>query len=208
MALYRTDCADLGTEPDVLEQRLHETFLRGTNWGSIVLLDDVDPLIWKRSYIDPKQSALVSVLLRHLEYSEGIHFIATSFCRDFDESLMSRIHLPLGLRDLTFHAQQEVWLKFIGSIDGLQEDSSKAELTSFINTRLESLDDGAHTSMNGRQIRNCVDASLALARNEGESTLKPIHISRVLHLGNEFKAYLKQGSPKMKSPGQIYNGEG
>lgn len=192
LPLYVTDCADLGTEPDVLEQRLYETFLRGVNWGSIILLDDADALVLQRSQQDRKRSAVVSILLRHLEYSDGIHFITTSSLYPVDRALLSRIHIPVGFNDFQFPEQQSIWLMFIERIDGLHDDTTKAELASFITNNLELLDGGAYMAMNGRQIRNCIDASLALARSEGESILEPRHIRRMLRLGWEFREFLKQ----------------
>lgn len=185
-----TSCADLGTEPDIAEQRLHEALLRGVNWGAIVLLDDADLFIHRRDVHDMKRNALVTIFLHHLEYSEGIHFITSNKTCVFDLALMSRTHLIVQLPDFSFEAQQWIWRQFIVGID-VQHSVDRAELESFINNDLKSLDNGSHAKMNGRQIRNCLDASLALARTR-QSALKLSDVKRMLTLGKEYMEILEQ----------------
>ena len=183
------NCADLGTEPDVFEQRLHNTLLRGANWKSMILFEDADAIVYSRDMYQLRRSAIVSIFLRHIEYSEGIHFITTSNDCNIDPAIRSRAHLALGLPRLTFDAQEWIWLNFIGRIS-TELLANKAELDSFIKHDLRNLHQRDHGAMNGRQIRNCVDAALALARVEGGATLRPGHIKRILDLGKEFRSFL------------------
>ena len=186
-----TNCADLGTEPEILDERLHKTFLRGRNWGSIILLEDAEDLVCPRNKHELKRSGLVSIFLRHLEYSEGVHFITTSNDCRIDPALYSRTTLCFGLPRLSFEDQQSIWLTFIDRIDKKYLGGSTKELVSYIRNDLKELNHGHHIAMNGRQIRNCVDGALALARAE-RVTFQPKHIQRMLVLGKEFQTYLEQ----------------
>lgn len=173
-------CADLGTEPDVVDQRLYETLLRGRNWGAIILLDDADEFVHQRDTHNMKRSALVTIFLHQLEYSEGIHFVTTNKLCKFDSALESRTHLMFEIHDFTPEARKFVWTKFVKDI-GVQFIADETEILSLVKPDASSFD-----HMNGRQIRNCLDAALALARING-STLNIGHIETVLEFGEEFR---------------------
>jgi SpoVK/Ycf46/Vps4 family AAA+-type ATPase len=189
-------CGDMGTDPDTLEWRLQETFLRAANWKAILLLDEADVFIAKRDSYDLKRNALVSIFLRHLEYSEGLLFMTTNRREELDPALESRIHMALELPVFDIEAQKFVWLSLIESLEDLR-DEEKLELRSFIKKDLQELDGGAYLRMNGRQIRNCMSAALALAQGVHKSSgsggrLKSRHIEDMLRLGKEFRDYLNE----------------
>lgn len=189
-------CGDLGTNPDELERRLQETFLYAVNWNAILLLDEADVFLQERDLQDLHRNALVSIFLRHIEYYDGLLFLTTNRPGQIDEAFHSRIHITLGLPDLNFNLQKQVWLIFIRMLkfEGSDKDATKAkkiELLDFVQSKLESLLEKFGYHMNGRQIRNCISAASAIARKKGRD-LQAEDITTVIELGAQFKDYMQK----------------
>ncbi|KAI1135114.1 P-loop containing nucleoside triphosphate hydrolase protein [Hypoxylon sp. FL0543] len=183
--LYKIACGDLGSNPDNLESKFNEAMLRAANWGAILLLDEADIFI-SRDSDSLVQNVLVSILLRQLERSDCVFFMTTHTVHEMlDEAVRSRLHLTLRLPDLTLEGQRSIWSGCIRDIENLSPPSKQA-LDHFIKNDLEVMDNRAFTKLNGRQIRNCVTAALAVALSH-ETTLKPEHIETMLRLGKEFR---------------------
>ena len=101
---------------------------RNQSYPWILALDDF--------YYD---NGLVSVFLRKLEYYKGILFLTTNRVAQFDEAILSRIHLLLRYEDLTRVARRQVWRNFL----------SRVATSSLIEKELEEL---AISPLNGRQV--------------------------------------------------------
>jgi hypothetical protein len=67
----------------------------------------------RRSSHDLVRNGLVSVFLRKLEYCEGIMFLTTNRVSQFDEAILTRIHLMLGYDDLNQAARTTIWRHFL-----------------------------------------------------------------------------------------------
>lgn len=203
MPLYEVTYGDLGTEPSILESQLRRTLLRAANWGAILLIDNADVLLNERNLYHLQHNALVSVFLRSLDCSEALVFLVTSHRVQHDASLESRIDFPLGLPDLSFTKQQDIWVAAIERVDMRERDREK--ITEFVMERLQNVDNGAHKSMNGHQIQHCVRAAAALAKglvhdSDKETILTEDHVKKVLALGLKFKGYLgRLPAPKPSS---------
>jgi hypothetical protein len=183
-------CGDLGIEPEVLDKRLQDIFVRASDWNTIVLLDEADVFFSERDIHDLQRNALVSILLRHLEYSDCLLFLATSRAGQADEAVGSRMQLTLGLPDFNSEGQHVVWHNLLQSLQ--LESSQRVALDHFVAKELEELlllENEPAYSMNGRQIRNCLRAALALAQRE-ESPLDKDHIKRTIDLGKDFRRYM------------------
>lgn len=187
-------CGDLGVQPRIFDQKLHETFARAKDWNAMVLLDDVDIYVYERDVFNLDRNALLPILLRHLEYSDCLTFVSVSRFGGVDPAFPSRMHVGIPFPDFDFGTQQEIWhLVF----DRLPHDYlAKDDLQYFIKHELGELDKGRYREMNGRQIRNCIDVALALARNEtsgnSASKLQPRHIVTVLKIGADFEDHVLQ----------------
>ncbi|ODA81303.1 hypothetical protein RJ55_04268 [Drechmeria coniospora] len=192
--LYMVTCGDLGTDPDKLEMRLQETFIHAVHWKAILLLDEADVFLQERDLYDLKRNALVSVFLRHIEYYDGLLFLTTNRPGQIDEAFHSRIHITLGLPDLDFERQKQVWLIFVRNLRLDENDEAnrakKVELLKFVQQQLESkLREIKGFHMNGRQIRNCIRAAAAIANRKGRSLQKE-DIVAVVDLGMQFRVYM------------------
>jgi hypothetical protein len=177
-------------EPNEFDQRLQETFTRAANWNAMVLLDDVDLYGCDRGGYNHEHSALLPTFMRHLEYADCLTFISMLSLGKADPAFPSRIHFAVSFKAFEFSSQKEIWLRLIQGLD--QDLNSRLDLTRFVNSELETMHK-EHTNMNARQIKNCMDVALVLARNQGSGgVVIPHHIKTVLELGQSFKALVTQ----------------
>jgi SpoVK/Ycf46/Vps4 family AAA+-type ATPase len=94
-------------------RQLTRIFKTASHWNGILLLDEADVFLEKRSLNDLTRNGLVSVFLRKLEYFEGIMFLTTNRVSQFDDAILSRIHLMLRYDDLSKDAKKQVWRDFV-----------------------------------------------------------------------------------------------
>lgn len=183
--LYMVSAGDLGTDPRTLEKELQNILDIAHSWGALLLLDEADVFLEKRSIHDIHRNALVSIFLRLLEYFQGILFLTTNRVETFDEAFVSRIHLSLRYSELTVKARRTVWKMFIQRVKD-SEDMEVEEITE------EDFNTLSKRNINGRQIKNLTRAAQALAVHEGKS-MGMSHIKRVLDVAESFITDLKGG---------------
>ena len=187
---------DLGTDPRNLEKELQNILDIAHSWGAILLLDEADVFLEKRSIHDVQRNALVSIFLRLLEYFQGILFLTTNRVETFDEAFVSRIHLSLRYEELSIKARLRVWKLFIEKVK-----STEGLAVSNITERdYESL---AKRDVNGRQIKNLVRAAQALAVNEAVP-LNMTHVKRVIDVAESFVRDLKGGTGYSEAMRSMY----
>ncbi|RPA77996.1 hypothetical protein BJ508DRAFT_161466 [Ascobolus immersus RN42] len=114
--LYMVSSGELGTTAHVLEEGLNRILDIAHTWDAVLLLDEADVFLEKRTMHDLHRNALVSVFLRLLEYFQGILFLTTNRVQSFDEAFQSRIHVALRYDDLTFSAKKQIWTNFINMV--------------------------------------------------------------------------------------------
>ncbi|CAK5277207.1 unnamed protein product [Mycena citricolor] len=149
--LYVIGGGDLGTTASALDHALENVFNVATAWKAIVLIDEADVFLERRSLHDLERNAMVAVFLRHVEYYRGILFLTTNRVQAFDEAFLSRIHVALHFGPLSKSSRAEVWRAFIarsGAV-GITDDN---------------VDRLAKREINGRQIKNAVRTACSLAR--------------------------------------------
>jgi len=97
----------------------------------------------QRSSQDVHRNSLVSIFLRRLEYCEGILFLTTNRVSQFDEAILSRIHLMLRYDNLSKDAGKKIWERFIEQARTPQGPAKVKpdELKRLVNSKL-----------NGRQV--------------------------------------------------------
>ena len=96
-----------------MEAQLTQIFRIASHWGAILLLDEADVFLERRSSQELVRNGLVSVFLRKLEYCKGIMFLTTNRVAQFDEAILSRIHLMLRYDDLNQAARTTIWKHFL-----------------------------------------------------------------------------------------------
>jgi SpoVK/Ycf46/Vps4 family AAA+-type ATPase len=169
--LYSMSAGDLGDDPSTFESNLIRVLELSTRWSAVLVIDECDVFLEKRTSSDLARNKLVSVLLRQLEYFQGVMFLTTNRVAAFDPAFESRIHLTIHYPKLDMNSRRHIWRTFVKP-DG-------ASYTSDI--READLDKLAQTELNGRQIKNVVQTSRLLAARD-KSPLSMDHIAVVLRV--------------------------
>lgn len=210
--LYMVSAGELGTDPRTLEAELNKILDIAHSWGAVLLLDEADVFLEKRTIQDIHRNALVSIFLRLLEYFQGILFLTTNRVETFDDAFQSRIHVALRYGELTTKAKRAVWKLFLERVKA----KDGVEIVKFKESDFDAL---ARHNLNGRQvslvpgdlrilleelvnansflqIKNSVRTAQALAVNE-KQPLSMAHITRVLEVAETFDHDLKGGTGYM-----------
>jgi SpoVK/Ycf46/Vps4 family AAA+-type ATPase len=177
--LYSMSAGELGLTAAEVEQNLSRVLELSKKWSSVLLLDECDVFLERRSSSDLHRNKLVSVFLRLLEYYQGVMFLTTNRASSFDPAFESRIDLTLHYPNLDVASRLSVWRTFV------QPESDK---TSIQESDLATL---AEESLNGRQIKNVVKTSRLLASRD-KVPLQLNHIETVLRVKRGERAYQLQ----------------
>ncbi|KAI1097241.1 P-loop containing nucleoside triphosphate hydrolase protein [Jackrogersella minutella] len=153
--LYMVSAGDLGTDSYNLEVTLGRIMDIATTWGAVLLIDEADVFLERRSLHDLHRNAMVTVFLRVLEYYRGIMFLTTNRVATFDDAFTSRIHVPLRYTNLNEASRLAIWRNFCNRVPG-GVDISEKEFKLLAEPRL-----------NGRQIKNIIKAAESLAAFDG-----------------------------------------
>lgn len=149
--LYMVSSGDLGTSSTDLDRQLTDIMDMAATWRAVLLIDEADVFLERRSLHDLHRNAMVSVFLRVLEYYSGILFLTTNRVTTFDDAFKSRIHIPIRYTDLSIESRAEIWRTFCQRVPGGVDidDSGIATL--------------AEHDLNGRQIKNIIKAAESLS---------------------------------------------
>ncbi|GKT52759.1 p-loop containing nucleoside triphosphate hydrolase [Colletotrichum tofieldiae] len=167
------ETGDIGHLPEVVEANLERHFKLAHRWACVLLLDEADVFLAKRTKTDVKRNGLVSVFLRILEYYPGILFLTTNRVGAIDDAFRSRLHLTLYYPKLLEKQSTKIWKNNIGKLKEVNEHRVKGgqqpikydkhEIIKWASTNWESL------QWNGRQIRNAFQTAIALAEFKAQS---------------------------------------
>ncbi|KAL4950835.1 P-loop containing nucleoside triphosphate hydrolase protein [Aspergillus filifer] len=142
-----------------LEHQLDIIFRVAKHFNAVLLLDEADAFMERRtSYLDA-HNRLLTVFLRKLDYYEGILFLTSNRAIDFDDAILSRIHLKVKYEDLTNESRREIWDDFLSKA---QTSAGSSSIKDEERQRLESL------ALNGREIKNLTAIAHALATSDGK----------------------------------------
>ncbi|KAI8632380.1 hypothetical protein F5Y19DRAFT_421017 [Xylariaceae sp. FL1651] len=167
--LYAITCGDIGTVPPAVEDNLRMHTQRAEEWGCVLLLDEADVFLARRTWNDMNRNALVSIFLRHLEYYSGILFLTTNIVGIIDEAFKSRIHVALRYNTINLDSTQSIWDNMLNRII---KDNEYADVK--ISFNRDALLDFARrhyeqhepdeTTWNARQIRNAFSTAIAMGQ--------------------------------------------
>ena len=184
--LYMISSGELGAEPEAVHEKLKAVLEIAELWDAVLLLDEADVFLAERNDTDLSRNAITSIFLRELEYYQGILILTTNRMKTFDSAFESRIHFCLEYPDLDHAARETVWKSFI----------SKAKLNTKVTIELdeETIRQLAELELNGRQIKNIMSVSQAVAMKRNE-TLGEDSIRKTIRLTQNFdktKQHLKE----------------
>lgn len=106
--LYRVHSGQLGLSVSAMEGALKEALTRAQRWGAVMLIDEADVYIRKRSD-DITANAVVGVFLRVLEYFDGLLFLTTNRIDDIDEAIVSRCIALIRYHQPDQTARERIW---------------------------------------------------------------------------------------------------
>jgi len=195
--LYSVSVGELGTDAQQLENNLRQILEVGSAWNAVILLDEADIFLEKRTTNGIVRNAMVGVFLRLLEYHQGVLFLTTNKVKSFDKAFHSRISIALHYEELDFTAKAQVWENFL--IMAKEVKNSNVGMLS-----KEELSELAKHKLNGRQIKTIVRISQSLAAAAEEPlTLK--HLTKTIGLVEQFNRDVQaftedeEGEDKQKS---------
>ncbi|KAK5310624.1 hypothetical protein LTR70_009352 [Exophiala xenobiotica] len=192
--LYPVTMSDVGTSPAAVETNMNKIFQLATQWKALLLFDEADIFLEKRSLRDRERNSLVSVLLRILEYFSGILFLTTNRVKTFDEAFQSRIHVAVQYKELNDNQKSRIWNYWLDKYHDKVEDRAAI---------YEEVTNGEwlHTELNGRQIRNIFSCAMALAGYDNHGMVNDLHIKRVMRQTFQFQMYMDQTRKQAETEG-------
>lgn len=168
--LYSVGCGELGSDVGQLEKKLAEILEISYAWNAIILLDEADIFMEKRSTNDIQRNAMVSVFLRLLERYQGIMFLTTNRPDEIDNAFKSRISISINYKDLDEDTRFKVWNNLLNASGN--------------NLSQEDIIQLSRVKMNGRQIKNCIRMGQCLAKDSKEELSRQI-IEKVIPFVNQ-----------------------
>ncbi|KAG6362329.1 hypothetical protein INS49_010559 [Diaporthe citri] len=193
--------SDIGTDPSLVELNLMKHFKTARSWGAILLIDEADVFMERRSSNDLTRNSLVAGFLRALEFYDGLLFLTTNRVGAFDDAFISRIHVKLYYRDFTDSERQDVWKTFIDKLHSDSTDSESGKVYMRVSLPAQEYIEGDQIRAirwNGREIRNAFQTAVALAEHEnkqdreGTILVTERHLKSILALSKDFKNYLAE----------------
>ncbi|KNE68434.1 hypothetical protein AMAG_13104 [Allomyces macrogynus ATCC 38327] len=155
--LISMGAGEMGTGPDKLEKRLQSLLTLAETWQAVLLLDEADVFMERRSTHEMYRNACVSIFLRLLERYQGILFLTTNRVGTFDEAFHSRLSLALRFADMDESARLVVWTQALDRL-AASDSATAANWRDRINVSTM-----AHIPFNGRRINGIVRTAHALA---------------------------------------------
>ena len=160
-------------------------------WGALVLIDEAEMLLERRTKSEIQRNAMVCVMLRLLEYYQGVLFLTSNRVEALDPAFQSRVQCALRYDALDAAARKQVWANLLaarGFAGGAAPGGKPLDLGAL----------AAH-DLNGRQIKNALQLALALARRDGVP-LAQSHLAATLELSTAFATAAGHGGSDEAEP--------
>ncbi|KAI1276257.1 P-loop containing nucleoside triphosphate hydrolase protein [Xylaria sp. FL0933] len=187
--------SDIGTNPAAVEVNLTKSFKAARSWGAVLLIDEADVFMERRSTADLIRNSLVAGFLRALEFYDGILFLTTNRVGSFDDAFISRVHVQLYYPDFDDDQRQQVWGTFMEKLEKERGDHMRLNIDAKEYIRGS---DMRELAWNGREIRNAFQTAVSLAEydakkgEDGRIMITDEHLRAVVELSRDFKTYLNE----------------
>ncbi|KAJ6141696.1 hypothetical protein N7497_010795 [Penicillium chrysogenum] len=103
-----------------LESQLEVILKIAKHFNAILLLDEADSFMASRTALNDNHNRLVTIFLRKLEYYQGILFLTSNRGAQFDDAILSRIHLTIEYENLTRYFRRDLWSTFLSKACTMQ----------------------------------------------------------------------------------------
>lgn len=176
--LYSVSMGSLGTTPSELEERMGQIMTMSSKWDSLILLDEADSFLETRSLTASslERNAMVSVMLKLVEYFSGILFLTSNRIDSLDPAFQTRITLALRYSPLNRKARAQVWKNLLTK-SGFDEGVATNEIDP------EGL---SANPLNGREIKNALRLAMAMAAEMRRSLSQDI-LLETIEIINDYK---------------------
>ena len=149
--LYVLGSGELGSSPEQIELTLKRALELAQTWGAVLLLDEADVFLSKRSSHDLIQTAIVSIFLRQLEYYQGILIMTTNRVQSMDSAFESKkitqlLYLSVFIRLFSCQAESTSALNTRSSITPRGSEYGENSLCVLREIRLSMCRSGTTTS--------------------------------------------------------------
>lgn len=187
--------SDIGATPEDVELNLTKMFKRAMSWDTVLLIDEADVFMERRSTSDLLRNSLVAGFLRALENYDGMLFLTTNRVGSFDDAFISRVHIQLYYPEFTDKDREMVWKTFTDKLQRERGDSLRLNIDAKEYIRSAQM---RAVEWNGREIRNALQTAVALAEfdaekdEEGKIIVTDAHLKAVVELSADFKRYLSE----------------
>ncbi|KAL8948419.1 MAG: hypothetical protein Q9222_005397 [Ikaeria aurantiellina] len=187
--LFAVGVSDIGLKPADVEHNLEVLFELAANWQAVMLFDEADVFLESRSSstANLERNALVSILLRALEYYDGILILTTNRIRTFDIAVQSRVNFAITYQNLDSDQKKRIYKDFISQLTDENTDN-KQELLEWLDDDEFQDDASPFKTLNGRQIRNVLFSAASIAQDEGDKRLRLGHVKRILRETVKFQS--------------------
>ena len=124
---------EIGSSMDVFEQSLNNNLRLSERWKDILLIEDVDPFVYRSNEYDSSHEAFFSKTIQAIENYSGILCLTTRRVGSLDEAIISRIDYTVHYGPLPSSALESIWRsalrydhvdldwKHLGSFEGLND---------------------------------------------------------------------------------------
>lgn len=175
--LYTVSLGQLGVTPTELETKLGEILDLCRRWDALILLDEADIFLEKRTSTGSlERNAMVSIMLRLVEYFKGVLFLTSNRVDTLDPAFKTRITLGLRYEQLNPDARMKVWKNLL-SASGYADKLGAGKAID--------IEELAKHPLNGREIKNAIRLAMALAQEDGEDLSQKLLLETIETL-NDF----------------------
>ncbi|PGH11582.1 hypothetical protein AJ80_07052 [Polytolypa hystricis UAMH7299] len=165
--LYNVTSGELGYEVCDIEDNLKRVFKLIARWNAVMLLDEADVFMTKRTDDNTIGNAMVSIFLRLLEYQTGVLFLTTNRIDHLDDAFASRIYIQIEYLRPAKRERALIWRQLSRKLDHALSDVDFEQL--------------AEHELSGRQVKNILrTASLYASGSEPRKKLQVPDIEAVL----------------------------
>jgi len=173
--LYSVSVGELGTKTEELEKNLRMVLEVATLWNAVLLIDEADIFLEKRTPRDIERNALVAIFLRMLEYYQGVLFLTTNRVKQFDPAFNSRLSIALDYPEHDAASRARIWNNLMMAAGLNPKDFDIKALAS--------------EDVNGRQIKHAIRIGLSLAANDGRKA-EMMDFMKTIRLAQHFNRQL------------------
>ncbi|KAL8846050.1 MAG: hypothetical protein Q9221_008831, partial [Calogaya cf. arnoldii] len=178
--LYLVGASDVGLDPKAAEESLARIFDLAERWGAVLLIDEADVFVdsrGSRGEGDLSKNALVSVMLRALEYFKGILMMTTNRVMTFDVAMLSRCHYAVNFKSLTHKQEQDIWEGYVKQLTP-HNSAQREDIVTWVKD-ITKRTKNQGTRLSGREIRNVFTTAQTLAQAEPNKKIQKKHLERV-----------------------------